>query len=116
MTEPTSERIGLRQLLGRWSNVIKERGIFLVAQQRNVVGGYAIAILMNVFLWFVWERWHSFDPIVPWLGSVILLLNSGLSLVFVRKGTIYAEALMTTAVFAQLLLILLVLRTHSILP
>lgn len=90
---------------------LKDHFTFSWAEQRDVIGAFGLAIAMNVSLWVMRQLWFSFNPSIAWYGSLILGLNVLLSLVFARKGHVFAQALAVTAVVAELLLLILIVRT-----
>jgi len=82
-------------------------------EQRDVTMSFGVALVLNMSLWLMRRFWFPFNPSIAWYGSLILALNLGLAILFARKGHVLAQALSVTAVVAELLLIILIIRTGA---
>ena len=94
-------------------NQARQELLLIRIEQRDVVLMFGVAIAMNMALWLMRRFWFPFNPSIAWSGLLILCVNLVLALLFARKGHVFSQALSVTTVVAELLLIILIVRTGT---
>ena len=72
---------------------------------------FGISLGLNAVIWGLDLVWNRRPVLIPLSGLCVILLNSALTVVFVRKEAVLTQALAATALAIQLLLLILVIRT-----
>jgi|GEM_PF-6051879 len=86
----------------------------LVRARRDLLLLFGGSTVLNLCLWIIMLVWFRFDLIVPLVGTLVLLLNGALAVVFLRKDAIIIQSLGVTAGIVQLLLVIFVIRTGTL--
>lgn len=80
-------------------------------ERRDLLWLFGLSLATNGIAWGLMLGWYQFTSVIPLIGVVVILLNAGLSLIFIRKDTVITQAFGVTAVSVQLLLLILIVRT-----
>ena len=71
-------------------------------------------IASNALVWLLTVAVYHFNVFIPLVGLGVLLLNSLLAVMVVRKERVLAEALVATSALVQILLMILLIRLNLV--
>lgn len=66
---------------------------------------------LNGIIWVMRVAWYPFSPVIALAAGAIGLVNTTLALVFAHKDPFVSQLLIATALIAQLLILILIVRT-----
>jgi hypothetical protein len=66
---------------------------------------------LNGLIWVGRAFWYPFTPVIALAAGVIGFVNTGLAILFARKAPLISQLLVVTALIAQLLILILIVRT-----